>query len=297
MQDVIDVMNIPGENSLTTITITAGRVGNILTGKYKDEFGECSIKILLYDFENYGQLFIPDDNVVYIDDFECKPPLKGRGRGRKLLFTVLNYIRSIKGKKTYVTLTAASKAWVPGGNDADLIKYYNRLGFRELEPMIGGLMYANIETVMQRCSPEEFKLLPEPSPEAAATAAVAATAPLARVQPAEEAYFSSVSSAPYFISPSAAASASSSQSSESSQSLSIRPTSVSVEPPLKRFDSNEEGGGKKNHTNKKYTMKTRKNKNKKSKKRWSLKYKKSINCKRPRGFSQRQYCKYGRKKS
>lgn len=30
--------------------------------------------------------------------------------------------------------------------------------------------------------------------------------------------------------------------------------------------------------------------------KWSLKYKKSINCKRPKGFSQRQYCKYGRKK-
>ena len=29
--------------------------------------------------------------------------------------------------------------------------------------------------------------------------------------------------------------------------------------------------------------------------KWSLKYKKSINCNRPRGFSQRQYCKYGRK--
>lgn len=28
---------------------------------------------------------------------------------------------------------------------------------------------------------------------------------------------------------------------------------------------------------------------------WSLKYKRSINCKRPRGFSQKQYCKYGRK--
>jgi hypothetical protein len=54
-------------------------------------------------------------------------------------------------------------------------------------------------------------------------------------------------------------------------------------------------GGKKNYINRKYTMKTRKNK--KSKNRWSLKYKKSINCKRPRGFSQRQYCKYGRKKS
>lgn len=29
--------------------------------------------------------------------------------------------------------------------------------------------------------------------------------------------------------------------------------------------------------------------------KWSNKYKKSINCKRPKGFSQRQHCKYGRK--
>lgn len=29
--------------------------------------------------------------------------------------------------------------------------------------------------------------------------------------------------------------------------------------------------------------------------KWSRKYKLSINCKRPRGFSQKQYCKYGRK--
>ncbi len=29
--------------------------------------------------------------------------------------------------------------------------------------------------------------------------------------------------------------------------------------------------------------------------KWSMKYKKSINCKRPMGFSQRQHCKYGRK--
>jgi hypothetical protein len=29
--------------------------------------------------------------------------------------------------------------------------------------------------------------------------------------------------------------------------------------------------------------------------KWTKKYKKSINCKRPKGFSQKQYCKYGRK--
>jgi hypothetical protein len=31
-------------------------------------------------------------------------------------------------------------------------------------------------------------------------------------------------------------------------------------------------------------------------KKWSMKYKKSINCKRPKGFSQKQHCKYGRKR-
>jgi hypothetical protein len=36
-------------------------------------------------------------------------------------------------------------------------------------------------------------------------------------------------------------------------------------------------------------------KTKKNKRRWSLKYKKSINCRKPKGFSQKQYCKYGRK--
>ena len=29
---------------------------------------------------------------------------------------------------------------------------------------------------------------------------------------------------------------------------------------------------------------------------WSNKYKKSINCRNPNGFSQKQYCKYGRRR-
>jgi len=28
--------------------------------------------------------------------------------------------------------------------------------------------------------------------------------------------------------------------------------------------------------------------------KWSMKYKKSIDCNHPKGFSQRQHCKYGR---
>lgn len=50
---------------------------------------------------------------------------------------------------------------------------------------------------------------------------------------------------------------------------------------------------------KKLPVKTRNNKNKRKQRggKWSLKYKRSINCNRPKGFSQRQHCKYGRKKS
>ena len=46
-----------------------------------------------------------------------------------------------------------------------------------------------------------------------------------------------------------------------------------------------------NNTNKK-TLK----KGQKKTRKWSQKYKNSINCRRPKGFSQKQYCKYSRKK-
>ena len=36
-------------------------------------------------------------------------------------------------------------------------------------------------------------------------------------------------------------------------------------------------------------------KSRKKTRKWSNKYKKSINCKKPKGFSQKQYCKYTRK--
>jgi hypothetical protein len=51
---------------------------------------------------------------------------------------------------------------------------------------------------------------------------------------------------------------------------------------------------KKSSTFKKSSTSTLTSKNKKHRK-WSMKYKKSINCKKPRGFSQKQHCKYGRK--
>jgi hypothetical protein len=38
------------------------------------------------------------------------------------------------------------------------------------------------------------------------------------------------------------------------------------------------------------------NKIKRKTRKWSTKYKKSINCNNPKGFSQKQHCKYGTKK-
>jgi thiol-disulfide isomerase/thioredoxin len=50
-------------------------------------------------------------------------------------------------------------------------------------------------------------------------------------------------------------------------------------------------------TKRNITYKKRKtNKQKQNGGKWSLKYKRSINCNRPKGFSQKQHCKYGRKK-
>lgn len=46
-----------------------------------------------------------------------------------------------------------------------------------------------------------------------------------------------------------------------------------------------------------YKRKQHRNSSQNGGRKWSLKYKKSINCNRPRGFSQRQYCKYGAKKT
>jgi hypothetical protein len=43
-------------------------------------------------------------------------------------------------------------------------------------------------------------------------------------------------------------------------------------------------------------IKLKSNKTKQTGGKWSRKYKQSINCNRPKGFSQKQYCKYTRKK-
>lgn len=66
---------------------------------------------------------------------------------------------------------------------------------------------------------------------------------------------------------------------------------------MKQNPKKKRANKSKNSTNKSNAKKnsTKKQKPKKGGK-WSLKYKRSINCKHPKGFSQKQHCKYGRKK-
>ena len=73
--------------------------------------------------------------------------------------------------------------------------------------------------------------------------------------------------------------------------VSTTPTS-SARHVYKRIDKSRKHHNKKSYSNKKTHS------NKKSQKggKWSRKYKLSINCKKPKGFSQRQYCKYSRNK-
>jgi hypothetical protein len=66
---------------------------------------------------------------------------------------------------------------------------------------------------------------------------------------------------------------------------------------VKWIELKSKKGGKGRTGSKKQTRGKRRNRSKKLKGgKWSQKYKKSINCNRPKGFSQKQYCTYSRKK-
>lgn len=64
----------------------------------------------------------------------------------------------------------------------------------------------------------------------------------------------------------------------------------------KHLKKNMEGGKKRNTKNITKRRNSRKSRKNNYGGKWSSKYKRSINCNRPKGFSQKQYCKYGRKK-
>lgn len=67
-----------------------------------------------------------------------------------------------------------------------------------------------------------------------------------------------------------------------------------------RWIQHKTGSSSSSHNKRPHSKSTRRHKRRLSHSqrggKWSLKYKKSINCRKPKGFSQRQHCKYGRRK-
>lgn len=61
------------------------------------------------------------------------------------------------GENIIVTLTSSSKPTIINNkntqeeNDAKLMKYYSKLGFKEIE-MIPGFMYADINSIIEKCT-------------------------------------------------------------------------------------------------------------------------------------------------
>ena len=70
---------------------------------------------------------------------------------------------------------------------------------------------------------------------------------------------------------------------------------VAPPPPPSTPDEEEGGGNKRNNKKSRSKNKCKKNMKKQFGGKWSLKYKKSINCNRPKGFSQKQHCRYRNK--
>ena len=67
-----------------------------------------------------------------------------------------------------------------------------------------------------------------------------------------------------------------------------------TEKQVHRAHRNNKTQHRKNNNNNKNNTKHKKPKRHRGGK-WSMKYKKSIDCNKPKGFSQKQHCKYGRK--
>jgi thiol-disulfide isomerase/thioredoxin len=67
-----------------------------------------------------------------------------------------------------------------------------------------------------------------------------------------------------------------------------------TEKQVHRAHRNNKTQHRKNNNNNKNKTKNKKTKRHRGGK-WSMKYKKSIDCNKPKGFSQKQHCKYGRK--
>jgi hypothetical protein len=125
--------------------------------KYKN----CKIFINLTDFLEINSKYNPNEfddiPIIYIKEFKCDIISSQKGNGRILLRMVLEHIKNtyFKNEHVLVSLLAVSEerkdasGIVTRSDDAKLIQYYSKLGFRQINPL--GIMIGSLTNILKQC--------------------------------------------------------------------------------------------------------------------------------------------------
>ena len=125
--------------------------------KYKN----CKIFINLTDFLKINTKYNPNEfddiPIIYIKEFKCDIISSQKGNGRILLRMILEHIKNtyFKNEHVLVSLLAVSveqtdaSGNVIRSDDAKLIKYYSKLGFRQINPL--GIMIGGLSNILKQC--------------------------------------------------------------------------------------------------------------------------------------------------
>jgi len=105
-------------------------------------YENCKIVLTLRDFlglrQTYQPLQFDDSQIIHINHFICDTSARKKGNGRILLGLVLKHIKTtyFKTEDVMVSLVVSGKKRIDEtgkeikSDDAKLIQYYNKLGFR-----------------------------------------------------------------------------------------------------------------------------------------------------------------------
>jgi hypothetical protein len=108
------------------------------------KYENCKIFINFRDIlgirKEYLQFQLDDSKIIYLNRFECDMQQGKKGNGRILLSLMLDYIKNtrFKSENIFISLIVSGKKRIDEtgkeiqSDDAKLIQYYTKLGFRIL---------------------------------------------------------------------------------------------------------------------------------------------------------------------
>ena len=119
------------------------------------KYENCKIFMIFSDFlgirKEYLQFQFDDSKIIYLKSFECDMQHGKKGNGRILLSLLLEYIKNTRfnSENIFVSLIVLGKKRIDEtgkeiqSDDAKLIQYYTKLGFRiiskDIDIMVGRL--------------------------------------------------------------------------------------------------------------------------------------------------------------